>query len=183
LIVEQWDEILRMITTIKLGYAQASTLFNRLNSYSRQHPLYRALKELGRLFKTNFILQYLDEPSVRQSIERVLSRMENGNKFSKAITHGNNGQLIGATYREQLTAEGCKRVIANAINCYNLLYLSDLYEKCSGIAQKGALLKAILKTSTHSWEHINMVGEYNFAENESYQKFDAPTILKQIYAA
>jgi hypothetical protein len=90
---------------------------------------------------------------------------------------------IGATYREQLTAEGCKRVIANAINCYNLLYLSDLYQQCPSIAQKDALLKDILKTSTHSWGHINMVGEYNFVEQDNYQKFDVPTILKLFDAA
>ena len=39
-IAAQWDEILRFIATIKLKEATASQLFKRLNSYSRQHPLY-----------------------------------------------------------------------------------------------------------------------------------------------
>jgi len=56
LIIEHWDEILRFITTIKLGYSKASTLIRRLNSYSKQHPLYKALKELGRIYKTLYIL-------------------------------------------------------------------------------------------------------------------------------
>jgi len=38
LIEEQWDEILRLIATIRLKVATASQLFRRLNSYSRQHP-------------------------------------------------------------------------------------------------------------------------------------------------
>ncbi len=33
----------------------------------------------------------MDEPAVRKSVERVLSKVENSNKFAKAISHGNNG--------------------------------------------------------------------------------------------
>jgi TnpA family transposase len=56
LIENQWDEILRFIATIRLKISTASQLFKRLNSYSRQHPLYRALKEFGKITKTLFIL-------------------------------------------------------------------------------------------------------------------------------
>jgi TnpA family transposase len=54
----QWDEILRFIATIRLKAATASQLFKRLNSYSKQHRLYRALmKEFGKIPKTLFILK------------------------------------------------------------------------------------------------------------------------------
>jgi TnpA family transposase len=48
LVEEQWDEILRFIATIRLKVSTASQLFKRLNSYSKQHPLYLALKEFGK---------------------------------------------------------------------------------------------------------------------------------------
>lgn len=38
----------RLITTLKLKEVTASELFRRLNSYSKQHTLYRALKAFGR---------------------------------------------------------------------------------------------------------------------------------------
>ncbi len=38
-IEDNWDDILRLITTIKLKETTASDIFRRLNSYSRQHPL------------------------------------------------------------------------------------------------------------------------------------------------
>src|SRR5262249_6700672 len=47
MVIQQWDEILRMIATIKLKEVTASDLFRRLNSYSKQHALYRALKAFG----------------------------------------------------------------------------------------------------------------------------------------
>src|SRR5271165_2348847 len=45
IVVQQWDEIQRMIATIKLKEVTASDLFRRLNSYSKQHALYRALRK------------------------------------------------------------------------------------------------------------------------------------------
>jgi TnpA family transposase len=60
-ITDQWDQILRFIATIKLKETSASQLFKRLSSYSKQHPLYRALKQFGRIIKTLFLLKYILE--------------------------------------------------------------------------------------------------------------------------
>ena len=54
--LSQWDNILRFVATIALREATATQLFKRLSSYSRQHPLYKALKEYGRVIKTLFLL-------------------------------------------------------------------------------------------------------------------------------
>src|SRR5690606_6585748 len=84
----QWDDVLRFIATIRLKITTASQLFKRLNSYSKQHPLYRALKEFGKIPKTLFILKYCDDLQFRQAIEKQLSRVERSNKFSKAVSFG-----------------------------------------------------------------------------------------------
>src|SRR5215210_454724 len=94
LIAVHWDEILRFIATIKLKHTTASQLFKRLNSYSKQHPLYRALKEFGKIPKTLFILKYLDEPVFRQAIEKQLNKIESSQKFAKAISFGHNQEFI-----------------------------------------------------------------------------------------
>lgn len=163
-LVSQWDEILRFVATIKLGYAKASQLFRRLNSYDRQHPLYRALRDLGRLFKTEYILRYLDELDIRESVEGILTRVEHANRFARAIVLGHNGQFSWATYHEQLVAEGCKRLIMNAINYWNLLYLTDKLNRCVRPEEHAELLKLIVGSNTHTWHHINLQGEYDFSE-------------------
>ena len=71
LVAQQWDEILRFIATIKLKEATASQLFKRLNSYSRQHPLYQALKEFGKIPKSDFMLRYTDILDLRQAVEKA----------------------------------------------------------------------------------------------------------------
>ena len=88
LILDQWDEVLRFIATIRLKITTASQLFKRLNAYSKQHHLYQALKEFGKIPKTLFILKYCDDLPYRQAIERQLNKVESSNKFSKAISFG-----------------------------------------------------------------------------------------------
>jgi len=47
----EWDNILRLVATIRLKHTTASQLFQRLSHYSRQHPLYRAVKNFGKLIR------------------------------------------------------------------------------------------------------------------------------------
>ena len=63
--LQHWDEILRMIAIIKLKEVTASDLFRRLNSYSKQHALYRVLKAFGQVPKSLFILQVTHDPVLR----------------------------------------------------------------------------------------------------------------------
>jgi hypothetical protein len=69
-------------------------------------------------------------------------------------------------------------LIANSINCWNLLHLSESLAECKKPADREVLLKNILATSTHSWEHINMLGEYDFSEKGDFQTFNLDKIFK-----
>jgi len=71
--------------TIKERRVSASQLLKRLTSYSRKHKLYQALREFGRIIKTQFLLNYIDDVSLRQQIEKQLNKVESANKFSKAV--------------------------------------------------------------------------------------------------
>ena len=70
------------------------------------------------------MLMYIDDVKLRQMIEKQLNKLESSNKFSKAVFYGNNQEFQQATKEEQLVAEGSKRLIQNAIICWNYLYLS-----------------------------------------------------------
>ncbi len=55
IIIENWDQLLRLVVTIKLKENTASDIFRRLNSYSRQHALYQTTKAFGQIIKSLFI--------------------------------------------------------------------------------------------------------------------------------
>ncbi|NOR22927.1 MAG: Tn3 family transposase [Desulforhopalus sp.] len=164
LIEDQWDEILRFIATIRLKITTASQLFKRLNSYSRQHPLYRALKEFGKITKTLFILKYCDDLQLRQAIEKQLNKGEGANKFSKAVSFGHSHEFIQGEKEDQEIAEACRRLIKNAIVCWNYLYLSRVLAEEKREERRAALIEAIRNGSVATWAHFNLHGEFDFSD-------------------
>jgi len=165
-VAAQWDEILRFVATIKLKEATASQLFKRLNSYARQHPLYNALKEFGKLPKSDFLLRWIDDVTLRQAVEKQLKKMENSNKFSRAIACGNNQVFLYGDKVEQERAEGCRRLIKNAIVCWNYLYLTQQIAEADSVERRQELLTAVQQGSVVSWRHVNVHGEYDFSDEK-----------------
>ncbi|UII79557.1 Tn3 family transposase [Flagellimonas sp. CMM7] len=161
LIVEQWDNILRLLVTIKLREITASRILKRLSSYSKQHPLYRALKQIGRIFKTYFILKYMDELDLRKSTEKALNRIENSHQFAKAIFFGNNQSIKAGSKEEQEVIVATRHLIQNVIVLWNYLKISERLSKCDS---KGVeeILSIVKNGSIMTWQHINIHGEYNF---------------------
>ncbi len=100
MLLEQWDEILRFVGTMKVKETTASDLFRCLNSYSKQHTLYRALKTFGHIYKSLFILLYLDDVALRQAIEKQLNKSKSAHKFTRAISVGNPRELLEADKQE-----------------------------------------------------------------------------------
>lgn len=165
-IIAQWDEILRLITTLKLKEVTASELFRRLNSYSKQHALYRALKAFGRIIKSLFILHYLDDVTLRQAIEGQLNKIELAHRFTRAVSVGNPREFLQAEKQEQELAEGCKRLIKNCLVCWNYLYLSQKLAEATDPEQRDRLLHAIANGSVVAWGHFNLLGEYDLSEDK-----------------
>lgn len=170
LIAKHWEDILRFMVTIKLNKVSASQLFKRLSSYAKDNPLYKALKEFGRIIKSLFILSYFDDVKLRQRIEKQLNRIESSNKFAKAIFYANNSEFKQADQTEQNIAVACKVLIQNSIVLWNYLYLSQLLTNCSDEKERSEMISLIKQGSVLAWAHVNLHGEFDFkrkAANES----------------
>jgi TnpA family transposase len=164
--LDNWDDILRFIVTIKLRETTASQLLRRLSSYSRQHRLYKALKlkEFGKIIKSLFLLKYIDDLDLRQAIEKQLNKQESSNKFAKAVFHGNNQEFQQTTKEDQMIAESCKRLIENSVICWNYLYLSQLIHNAKSEEDRQAIIRAVKNGSVVIWHHVNMQGDYDFSD-------------------
>ena len=179
LIEKYWNEILRFMATIKLKHTSASQLFKRLSSYAKDNPLYKAIKEFGRIIKTSFILTYLHDVVLRQRIEKQLNKVELSNKFSKAVFFANNQEFKYGTKEEQEIATACKVLIQNAIVLWNYLYISELLANNKSVEERKSMIASLKKSSILCWLHINLYGEYDFTRYaaNSNQPFDMSKIL------
>jgi len=161
-IIDSWDDILRLMVSLKLGKTTAYQVFKRLNSYAKQNPLEAAFKEFGRIIQTIFILKYYDDLALRQAIEKQLSHVELMNRFSKVVFFGQNQELQAATKEEQERIILCRSIIQNAIVLWNYLYLSDLLSKVEQQEEIEEIILTVRNSTALTWKHINFIGEYDF---------------------
>ena len=75
-IEENWDETLRITASIRAGTVAPSVLMRRLAAYPRQNALARALREIGCLERTLFILDWISDPALRRRSNAGLNKGE-----------------------------------------------------------------------------------------------------------
>ncbi|MEN9523746.1 MAG: hypothetical protein RL065_2123, partial [Bacteroidota bacterium] len=171
-VIEQnWDMICRLMVSLLSKHCSASTLIKRLGSYEQQHPVLQALKELDKILKTEFLLQYMDDVTLRQIIQKQLNKGENANKFNQAISWGNSGEIKFASKSEQLLTDVCRRLIQNTIIAWNYLYMSNEIFKVNP-AERKQLIKAIEESSPVRWKHINLHGTFDFSKEALHNALD-----------
>jgi TnpA family transposase len=77
--------------------------YGKLGSYSRQTSLAKALREMGRIEKTIFILNYISKnESLRRKIQKGLNKGKAMNGLVRAIFFGKQGELWERTIQHQL---------------------------------------------------------------------------------
>ena len=122
LVRDSWNDLLRLAVTIKLKENSAPDIFRRLSSCSRQHALYQTLKAFGQVIKPLFVLRYVDDPDLRQAVERQTGRGGLANRFTRAVAVRNLREFSQAVKEEQEIAEARNRLARNSIICWNCLY-------------------------------------------------------------
>ncbi|MDQ1212584.1 TnpA family transposase [Pantoea anthophila] len=73
---DQWDEMMRTAGSLKLGTIHASELIRSLLKSSRPSGLAQTIMEVGRVNKTLYLLNYIDDEDYRRRILMQLKRGE-----------------------------------------------------------------------------------------------------------
>jgi TnpA family transposase len=159
LIEDCWDDILRLVTSISKGTVTASLLVRKLASYPRQNKLATALRELGRVERTLFTLDWLQSPILRRKATNELNKGELKNSLSRAVFFHRLGEVRDRSFEDQsLRASGLNLTIA-AIVLWNTVYLENAVNwlKSEGMVIPDEYLQHL---SPMGWEHINLTGDY-----------------------
>lgn len=128
IIQENYDDVLRLAHSIRKGTVAASLIMGKLGSYSRQNSLATTLREMGRIDKTLFILDYISSETLRRRIQRGLNKGEVMNALARAIFFGKHGELRERALQDQLQRASALNLIINAISIWNTVYLSQAIE-------------------------------------------------------
>ena len=154
-----WDEIVRLVSSLKAGTVQPSVMLRKLAAYERQNQLDLALQEIGRVERTLFMLDWLESPALRQRCQAGLNKSEQRHQLTQAICTFKQGRIVDRTHEaQQFRASGLNLVIA-AIVYWNSTYLADAV---AHLRNQGEVIPDELLThvSPVGWNHIGFSGDF-----------------------
>ena len=162
-IEENWDDIVRLATSIKAGSVAPSVMLKKLSAFKRQNRLDMALAEVGRIERTLFTLDWLESPELRRRCQAGLNKSEARHALAQAVFVHKQGRIADRTLQNQEhRASGLNLVIA-AIALWNTLYMQRAVEHLRerDVAAPDELLAHL---SPMSWAHVGLTGDYLWAD-------------------
>lgn len=158
LVRQQFHEVLRLAESIRQGTATASLLLRKLGAYPRQNHLALALREIGRVERTLFMLDWMRDPSLRRRVHHGLTKGEARNSLARAVFFHRLGEIRDRSFENQShRASGLNLVVA-AIIVWNTVYLARVVD---ALRQRETIDESLLAhLSPLGWEHISLTGDY-----------------------
>ena len=157
-IEKQWDDILRLSSSIRLGTVTASLIIRKLASYPRQNRLALALRELGRIERTLFILDWMQDPTLRARVQAGLNKGEARNALARAIFFNRLGEVRDRSFENQSYRASGLNLVVGAVVLWNTVYLE---KAVANVRQHREVPDEHLTyLSPLGWDHINLTGDY-----------------------
>jgi TnpA family transposase len=159
LITAHWDDVLRLTASVRTGTVSASLMLKRLGAYPRQNGLALALREIGRIERTLYTLNWLEQAPLRRQATAELNKGESRNALARAVCFHRLGRLRDRTAElQQHRASGLTLVTA-AIVLWNTVYLGRALDDLR--RRREVVPDALLAHITPlGWQHINLTGDY-----------------------
>jgi TnpA family transposase len=137
----------------------------QLAAYPRQNGVAAALRELGRLERTLFTLDWISDPTLRRGTGQELNKGEARNSLARAVFIHRLGEIRDRTYESQQHRASGLNLLVTAIILWNTRYLERAVTALRQIEDVPEELLAHL--SPLGWEHINLTGDYIWGARHS----------------
>ncbi len=167
LITAHWDDVLRLATSVRTGAASASLLLKRLGAYPRQNGLALALREIGRIERTLFMLDWFELPGLRRQTTVELNKGEARNALARAVCFHRLGRLRDRAAEAQQHRAGGLALVTAAIALWNTVYLGRALDE---LRRGGEIVPDTLLAhlAPVGWQHINLTGDYLWDSDSSF---------------
>lgn len=163
LIEQQYDQMVKYATALRLGTADAEDILRRFTRNNVQHPTYRALAELGKAGKTIFLCRYLHLLPLRREVHGGLQVIENWNNGNDFILYGRGGEIATNRVEDQEITMLSLHLLQVSLVYINTLMIQRVLNEPSWtnrltVEDHRALTPLI-------WKHINPYGEFRLDMN------------------
>ncbi|NJO36362.1 MAG: Tn3 family transposase [Rhizobiales bacterium] len=160
-ITANWPDILRSAATMAAGIMPPSQLLRKFAAYPRQHELAVALREIGRIERTLFIIDWLLDADMQRRAQVGLNKGEAHHALKNALRIGRQGEIRDRTAEGQHYRMAGLNLLAAIVIYWNTLHLGHAVatRRKAGLNCPVDLLAHI---SPLGWAHILLTGEYRW---------------------
>ncbi len=158
LIRQQYDQMIKYATALRLGTAEADTILKRFSAKALQHPTQRALNELGRAVKTIFLCRYLHSEALRREINEGLNVVEQWNGANSFIFYGKNSEIATNRLDEQELSVLCLHLLQMCLVYINTLMIQRVL--ADPVWMKRMTPVDLRGLTPLIWGHVNPYGTF-----------------------
>ncbi len=159
IIEEQWDQMIRVASSLKRRKVPAHVIVQRLTNRFPSDRLSKAFTNLGRIIKTEYILRYLTDPSLRRKVQRQLNKGEYRHKLPRRIFFADQGEFNTGDYEEIMNKAICLSFVCNAVLYWNTVKINQTIE---ALRKQGEVIdnEMLSHTSLLPFKHVLPNGTY-----------------------
>jgi TnpA family transposase len=160
-IENQWPDIIRLIASVITHRVVPSEILRQLASFPRQNELAIALREIGRIERTIFILSWISSISMQRRTQMGLNKGESHHALKRALNFNRRGEITDRTSENQHLRMMHLNLLTAIIIYWNTKHLGRIIHN---INQNGIFIQPekLAHLSPLGWEHIILTGYYRW---------------------
>ncbi|HDF2330360.1 TPA: Tn3 family transposase [Morganella morganii] len=157
LIRAHWDDILRLMTSLRTRTVSASLMLKRLSATTRQSGLAQALRQMGRIERTLFTLDWINDEELRKATTAELNKGESRNSLVRAVNLHRLGRFRDRSQENLSIRASALNLVVTAIIHWNTIYTGRVVDALQNAGQ--TVPEHMLSSlSPLTWEHVS--GDY-----------------------
>lgn len=166
LIEAHYHDMLRVVMSIQNGKIKASMILRKLSTQSRKNKIYQAFRELGRVIRTIFLLNYINEIDLRRVIQAATCKSEEFNNFIDWVSFGHDGIITNNLQGIQKKIINFGRLAANAVILHVVANMTNVINdmKAEGYYISPEMLNGL---SPYHTGHLNRFGVFPMTGDRS----------------
>lgn len=163
--VTRWEHLAELYRYLELSpFNRALQKACIRHLYPKQNGLAKALREIGRIERSLFMLDWFRDPSLRRRVQAGLNKGEARNALARAVFMHRLGEIRDRGLENQSYRASGLTLLTAAISLWNTVYIERAIDslKRKGIPFNDQLISHL---SPLGWEHINLSGDYVWRTN------------------